>query len=139
LCHVWVFGTGLLATLLLSWGALAVELAVRRKRLAFLGLGALILLGAAVSVLANPIANLLVFHKVAARNADHMISDMRTRYPVGQDAREVITTYGPPRRVRHAGSSEVWTYDPNPWWLMGWAQIEIEVASSKIQGHWLED
>ena len=53
--------------------------------------------------------------------------------------RDFIARFGQPDRIHASGAREIWTYDPNPWWLVGWTEIEIGVASNKIDGHWLDD
>ena len=42
-------------------------------------------------------------------------------------------------QARDWGMSEIWTYNPNPWWMLGGTEIEINVASNIIQGYGLED
>lgn len=139
ICWIWTGGTALLGTAGLAAAVAAFALAAKRKRPAFLGLGAAFLLAAAAATLANPLANMLVFCRVADRNAQRLIADMRSQCPVGHDAGDFVARFGRPARIHACGAREIRTYDPNPWWLVGWTEIEIGVVSNKIEGHWLDD
>jgi len=135
----WIWGTIVLATVLATAALMSAVLSAKRKHIGFLGLAGCFLLAAAVSALANPIANLIIFNKVADRNTNYLIADMRSRCPIGHDAQDFVSVFGRPARTRDLGKREIWTYDANPWWMVGWTEIEIGVASNKITGHWLED
>lgn len=132
-------GTALLAILFAAATVVAAVLAFQRKRVAFAGLGVAFLVASAVSILTNPVANLLLFHVAADRNTHQLVVDMKSECPVGHDARDFIAKFGQPSRTRTVGEREIWTYDANPWWMVGWTEIEIGVVSNKIEGHWLED
>ena len=136
---VWTIAATVLALAFAAAAVLSAILAAKRKRMAFLGLGAVFLLAAAVSAVANPIANMVIFHKVAERNTNQLIASMRTQCPIGQDADAFVAHFGRPARTQDLGEREIWTYDANPWWMIGWTEIEIGVTSNKITGHWLED
>lgn len=138
-CWIWFGGTALLGTAGLAAAVAAFALAAKRKRPAFLGLGAAFLLAAAAATLANPVANMVLFCKASDQNAERLIEAMRSQCPVGHDSRDFIARFGQPDRIHASGAREIWTYDPNPWWLVGWTEIEIGVASNKIDGHWLDD
>ena len=136
---IWTGGTALLATAALAAAVVAFALAAKRKRPAFLGLGAAFLLAAAAATLANPIANMILFCKASDQNAERLIAAMRSQCPVGHDAVDFIARFGQPARIHAGGARKIWTYDPNPWWMIGWTVIEIGVVSNKIEGHWLDD
>ena len=136
---IWMGGTALFATLFAVATVICAVLAFQRKRTAFLGLGGAFLLATTVSVLANPVANLLLFHVAADRNTHRLVADMKSECPVGHDARVFIAKFGQPSRKQTVGEREIWTYDANPWWMVGWTEIEIGVVSNKIEGHWLDD
>ena len=136
---VWIFGTALFAAALLSAAMISTIMAAKQRRVAFLGLAGLFLLLAAISALANPVANLLMFNRIADANTSKMIADMRTRCPVGTEAKDFVSVFGQPTRARIIGGREIWTYDANPWWMIGWTEIEIGVVSNRIEGHWTED
>lgn len=132
-------GTALFATLFAAAAVISAVLAHQRKRAAFLALGCAFLVATIASVLANPVANLFIFHVVADRNTHRLVADMKSQCPVGHDAKEFVSIFGRPARTRDLGEREIWTYDANPWWMTGWTEIEIGVASNRITGHWLED
>ena len=136
---VWTGVTVLLGVAGLAAASAAFALAAKRKRPAFLGLGAAFLLAAAAAALANPIANMMVFCRASDQNANRLIADMRSQCPVGHDAGDFIARFGRPDRVHAGGAREIWTYDPNPWWMIGWTEIEIGVVGNQIDGHWLDD
>jgi len=136
---IWIVGTAVVATLFVAATVVAVVLAAKRKRAPFLGLAGAFLLAAVVSALANPIANLVVFKNMADRNTNRLVADMRSKCPVGHDAGDFVVQFGRPSRTRKVGERQIWTYDANPWWMVGWTEIEIGVVSNKIEGHWLED
>lgn len=136
---IWTGGTALLATAALAAAVVAFALAAKRKRPAFLGLGAAFLLAAAAATLANPVANMILFCKASDQNAERLIAAMRSQCPVGHDAGDFLARFGQPARIHAGGAREIWTYDPNPWWMIGWTVIEIGVVSNKIEGHWLDD
>ena len=136
---VWTGVTVLLGVAGLAAASAAFALAAKRKRPAFLGLGAAFLLAAAAAALANPIANMMVFCRASDQNAERLIAAMRSQCPVGHDAGDFVARFGQPARIHAGGAREIWTYDPNPWWMIGWTVIEIGVASNRIDGHWLDD
>ena len=135
----WTIGSALLGTAFLAAAVAAFALAAKRKRPAFLGLGAAFLLAAAAATLANPFANMILFCKASDQNASRLVAAMRSQCPVGHPAGDFIARFGQPTRARRTGAREIWTYDPNPWWMSGWTEIEIGVVSNQIEGHWLED
>ena len=135
----WIVGSVVLALLFAAAAVMSVVLSAKRKRIVFVGLAGLFLLAAAVSALANPIANMVIFHKVAERNTNQMIADMKTQCPIGHNAQDFVAKFGRPARTKDLGERQIWTYDANPWWMIGWTEIEINVASNTIQGHWLDD
>ena len=135
----WAIGTALLATALLAASVAAFALAVQRKRPAFLGLGAAFLLAAGAATLANPVANMMIFCRASDQNAERLITAMRSQCPVGHDAGDFVARFGQPARIHAGGAREIWTYNPNPWWMIGWTVIEIGVVGNQIDGHWLDD
>ena len=135
----WAIGTALLAVSGLVAAVAAFALAAKRNRPAFLGLGTAFLLAAAAATLANPVANMILFCKASDQNAERLIAAMRSQCPVGHDAGDFVARFGQPARIHAGGAREIWTYDPNPWWMIGWTEIEIGVVGNQIDGHWLDD
>lgn len=135
----WSLGTALLAVAGLAAAVTAFALAAKRKRPAFLGLGVAFLLAAAAATLANPIANMVIFCRASDQNAERLIAAMRSQCPIGHDAGDFIARFGQPARIHACGAREIWTYDPNPWWMIGWTVVEISVVGNQIDGHWLDD
>ena len=135
----WTIGSALLGTAFLAAAVAAFALAVQRKRPAFLGLGTAFLLAAAAATLANPVANMMIFCRASDQNASRLIAAMRSQCPVGHDAGDFVAHFGQPARIHAGGAREIWIYDPNPWWMIGWTVIEIGVVGNQIDGHWLDD
>ena len=136
---IWVVCSIILAMIFATAAIMSVVLSVKRRRLAFLGLTACFILFVTVLALANPIVNMVVFHKLAARNTNNLIAEMRSQCPIGHSTENFIAKFGNPYRVRKSSEWEIWTYDANPWWMIGWTEIEINIVSNTINGHWLED
>ncbi|HRT04721.1 MAG TPA: hypothetical protein P5204_03385 [Kiritimatiellia bacterium] len=82
---------------------------------------------------------MMIFCRASDQYAERLIAAMRAQCPVGHDAGDLIARFGQPARIHAGGAREIWTYDPNPWWMIGWTDVEIGVVGNKIEGHWLDD
>ena len=96
---VWIVGTIVIAIVLVAAAIVSAVLSAKRKRIGFVGLTAVFLIATAASVLANPIANVVIFRKVTERNGNQMIAHMRTECPIGHDAHDFIAKFGRPARI----------------------------------------
>jgi hypothetical protein len=130
----WIIGTSVLAIGLVIAAVIACIFTHRRRRLVFLGLAAAFIVGAVVSALANPIANLAIFNDYGDYKVAQLYEDMRCRNLEGQESSALTELFGSPSRVAELADREVWIYCPRAWFMWtGTDAIEVTIKHGRIE------
>ena len=116
-----------------------IVLAIRRKRTIFFILAAGSLSLGILATLANPIANIFIFDSAAEGNAKRMYNKMGERPIEGMSREQLTESFGSPRTITKETGYELWYYDPNPWYMIGWTEIGVRIETNRVVSQWLED
>ena len=135
----WMIATAILAIALACATLISIILAYRRKRGTFIALAAAFLVLGIISGLANPMINMTLFNSATEKNATHLYEQMNGTPIKGMTPDQLTATFRLPRAIEHHNGYEVWYYNPNPWFMMGWTEIGVRIESNLVVNQWYDD
>jgi len=118
---------------------LAGYLSWKRKRAGFLIPMGVFALLSALSLIANPIANLLLFNRSTESTVAALHEDMTKWYAEDADVQRFQNRFGMADQSMEAGEREYWIYKPNPWWKLSWSNVGVSVQEGRIVGVYFDD
>lgn len=134
-----MIATAILAIAFLCSTLISIILAFRRKRGAFIALAAVFFALGIISGLANPVINMTLFYSATEKNASRLFEQMNGTPIKGMTRDQLTATFRLPRSIAHHNGYEVWYYNPNPWFMMGWTEIGVSIESNLVVNHWYDE
>lgn len=89
------------------------------KQAALICMGILCLTCMIISVIANPVVNILLTTTCGQVYQDRMINDMISRNIIGKEKKDILSEFGMPSNTISYMSTEELIYNPYPWFMMG--------------------
>ena len=131
--------TAILAIAFACAALISIILAFRRKRKAFIALAAALFVLGIISGLANPMINMSLFNSSTEKNAIRLYEKMNGTPIKGMTPDQLTASFRLPRAIEHHNGYEVWFYNPNPWFMIGWTEIGVRIESNLVVNQWYDD
>ncbi len=83
------------------------------------------------------ISTLILFPRAADSESRRLFLEMRPEQ--GASAPQFLARFGMPYTGDPRAADAIWYYDANPWYMLGWMQIRVNVAHGNITTIGLDD